>query len=65
MARISKSAAFEAAREEADSRIIGRFARRNVLLQNGVYVSDMSKVADEGDKAMNSLRRKFKGIKAA
>jgi len=53
------SVAFKARRALTDSKIVGRFARRNVLLQNGVFVSSLKEIVSDGDSAMAELKEKF------
>ena len=59
MGKVARSAAYEAALADSDARIVGRFSRGNVRLQNGVFVAKMDKIASDGDVAMNRLRKKF------
>ena len=59
MVKNAKSAAYEAAKAKSDEKVVGRFSRRNVRLQNGVFISKMDMVAEQGDNAMANLRKKF------
>ncbi len=60
MARELPSAKYEAAKEARDSRIVGRFARRNVRGQNGFVMFDLSKLIKKANQAGERLRRKFR-----
>jgi hypothetical protein len=50
---------YEMAKEEAARRVVSRFARGNVLLQSGHYLTEaeVMDVSRRGDRAMDRLNR--------
>lgn len=62
MVKVLPSDRYDSEIKASDKKIVGRFSRRNVRLQNGVFTADLNNIVSSGDKAAIKLSAKFKAF---